>query len=560
MSTEIRDGADTNADRTSGKVALVVAAAFVVYALLAASSSFWDRDEPRFAQATVEMLASRDWIVPTFDGELRADKPILVYWLMAPAVAALGATGLAARSVSILAALAALLLVAHLARRWIGRTSAPLAAAILATSPLFLVEGTLATTDALLLVFVTGAVAAWAGGFGGRIDVARALVLGLCLGGAQLAKGPVGLALPVLAILVAHVLLRRARTEPRPPVGLGRALAVAVPIGIALFLAWAIPANARTGGEFLRRGLGHHVVERVSTPLEGHGGNFFLALPFYVPVLIVGFAPWSAFLPLAWARARRDASGRGTWLLLLGLSASTLVFMTLVATKLPHYVLPAWPALSIAVAASLRPGFAAPRWAVRTTLIAIVVLAAAEAAALVYLPAAIGLEADRWNCAAPIPALVIAAWFGARAVLRGRWERAAWILAAGRAAFFLLAAMFVLPAIETTKPAPRLAAAIRAGTSADTPVARCDFLEPSLDAYLDRPPIAELATDEEVAAWAVERAPGVLVVSAARWSRLRADGKVPELPVLARERGFNFGKGRRVDLLVVSRPGISGER
>ena len=40
-------------------------------------------DEPRFAQATVEMLHSGNWLYPTFNGAVRADKPILVYWLMA---------------------------------------------------------------------------------------------------------------------------------------------------------------------------------------------------------------------------------------------------------------------------------------------------------------------------------------------------------------------------------------------------------------------------------------------------------------------------------------------
>src|SRR6185503_21121189 len=70
-------------------------------------------------------------------------------------------------------------------------------------------------------------------------------------------------------------------------------------LGVALFLAWGIPADRATGGEFLRRGIQHHVVERVTRPLESHGGEFFLSLPYYVPVVLIGFLPGVSYLPAA---------------------------------------------------------------------------------------------------------------------------------------------------------------------------------------------------------------------------------------------------------------------
>src|SRR5690349_25144496 len=70
---------------------------------LTTRSTLWDRDEPRFEQAAVEMASSGQWLYPTFNGELRPDKPILIYWLMALPVRWLGASEWAVRAWSPLA-------------------------------------------------------------------------------------------------------------------------------------------------------------------------------------------------------------------------------------------------------------------------------------------------------------------------------------------------------------------------------------------------------------------------------------------------------------------------
>src|SRR6185295_18687980 len=112
----------------------------------------WDRDEPRFAQAAVEMLSSGDWLVPTFNGELRADKPIFSYWWMATAVRAFGSSEWSLRACSLLALALSAWLTWRIARRSLSNSAALLAAGVLVSSPLALGEGTVATTDALLLV------------------------------------------------------------------------------------------------------------------------------------------------------------------------------------------------------------------------------------------------------------------------------------------------------------------------------------------------------------------------------------------------------------------------
>src|SRR5262245_64217471 len=99
------------------------AAIWLCYLALAPWTTLWDRDEPRFAQATVEMLASGQYLYPTFNGHLRADKPILIYWLMALPMRLLGPRELAARFWSPAGLAAAALLTASIGRRLISLRS-----------------------------------------------------------------------------------------------------------------------------------------------------------------------------------------------------------------------------------------------------------------------------------------------------------------------------------------------------------------------------------------------------------------------------------------------------
>src|SRR5579864_5535025 len=158
--------------------ALALAGAILAVLLaLASRTTLWDRDEPRFAQATVEMIASGDYLVPTFNGGLRADKPILAYWWMSLPVRLLGPTAVAARLWSAAAMAIATLLTFATARRLLPARAGLWAMAVMAASPLAIVEGQAATTDAVLLAAVTAAMACCAAalipGAGGMATLAE---------------------------------------------------------------------------------------------------------------------------------------------------------------------------------------------------------------------------------------------------------------------------------------------------------------------------------------------------------------------------------------------------
>ena len=92
-----------------------------VYLTHLGSARLWDRDEPRNSRASQEMLERGDWVVPTFNGELRTHKPVLLYWGQMASYLALGESEFAARLPSVLCALLTVVAIAVLASRLSGR-------------------------------------------------------------------------------------------------------------------------------------------------------------------------------------------------------------------------------------------------------------------------------------------------------------------------------------------------------------------------------------------------------------------------------------------------------
>ena len=320
-----------------------------------------DRDEPRFAEASREMLASGDGIVPRLNGEHRFDKPPLIYWMQAACIRWLGPTEAAVRLPAVLCAWLSAAATGAWAARMGTRRAGAWAAIILVTSPQFYVHAHLAVADmAMILGFV---VAGWCGWE--LLRPGRGKLLGdawfwgwlAALAWGFLAKGPVAW-LPVIPFAWARWSLARTMS---PDVRLPRVRALDAVVGILVVLvivgAWGIPALAQTHGEFWTVGMGKHVVARSVGVLEGHGLKGFLgyvgSLPFYFVAFPIRFLPWSPWL-LKRLRARRpwqssDISTRYA----LGGAALVFVVFTLVRTKLPHYTLPAFPWIAAWLACEL---------------------------------------------------------------------------------------------------------------------------------------------------------------------------------------------------------------
>lgn len=310
-----------------------------------------DRDEPRFAEASREMIERGDYIVPHFNNQLRLDKPPLAYWAQVASYRMLGENDLAARFPSaVAAALVAMSILAWGTR--IGSERVGWFAAIIFTLSLqTFLHAKAAVADMWLVLFMTTAQrAAWQ-----LIEYRESNIqqrptkwwwlfyTSLALG--FLAKGPIAW-MPLLT--VASTIFYAPNSEL-----MGRFKFVR---GIALMLAivalWGIPALIQTHGEFLRIGIGRHVIGRSFGAMEGHGANslgiYLLLLPFYFVTVFISFFPWSVKLPSLYKRlrARRDDIDN----FLISGAAIIFIIFSLVKTKLPHYTLPAFGLLALLLA------------------------------------------------------------------------------------------------------------------------------------------------------------------------------------------------------------------
>lgn len=401
-------------------LAAVLTAAVVALAVGYAPVPLWDEDEPRFAVIARTMVETGDWVVPTYNGTLAVDKPVLMHWCMAAAMTVFGPTEFASRLPSMLATLATVLALFRAGRRWFDVTTGSVAALAFTGCLLVGIEAHAATPDAILVALTAwatllaaevivgpatapraagGTAAADRGRSAGpcvacgddalpRLSLRRAAGIGALLGLAVVCKGPIGFVGPlaVLGPWAWWVAVDRRRAEaPAEPwvrgvVRHGPAAVVDVirslrPIVlttamIAAAAPWYVAVTIRTDGEWLRGFLFVHNVGRFMAPMERHGGGML----FHPLTMLIGFYPWSCFLPLAavvagWHVVRRTAPAATVHV--LGLLGMWLVVwvggFSAAATKLPNYVLPAYPAAAllvaaVAVAATRRSTWPHPRW------------------------------------------------------------------------------------------------------------------------------------------------------------------------------------------------------
>jgi len=375
-----------------GLLSLLVACVFFTQL---GSARLWDRDEPRNSRASHEMLARGDWIVPTFNGELRDHKPILLYWGQMTSYLLLGESEFAARFPSAIAAILAVFSVALLASRLSGSSRGInrdgfWAAGALATSLLFVMAGRAATPDACLIAFSTlgitflvlGSLAPAHPFSSGRVTHTRWLAASAgytMLGLAALAKGPVGVVLPLAVVHVWWLICRRGQSEPLPELPPARASLAsqaawwgreawltfnpwqclralwclrAIP-GLVLVLVaaapWYIAVGQATNGAFLRGFFLNHNVGRAMNSMEGHGGS----LLFYPIAFLVGTFPWSLWLiPIAlWARraALENVVQRQMVILSAVWMAVYVVAFSAAGTKLPSYITPCYAGAALII-------------------------------------------------------------------------------------------------------------------------------------------------------------------------------------------------------------------
>ncbi len=311
----------------------------------------FDADEPAYAQAAREMLESGDWVTPHFNGRPRFDKPILFYWLITLSYRVFGVTEFAVRIWSALAGVILVVLIAWAARRTFGPSADLWAGLAFTTSLLTALLARAAVTDMLLTLFVTTAILAGLEALGGARRIKWwARLFWTAMGLAVLVKGPVGVLIPMMALGGLLFFLQERR----------RALARLVPwegplLFAVLTLPWYGLVLGANGWAFVEGFIIKHHITRYSGVVSSHAGPIW----FYLPVLLIGFFPWSGFLPSALWIAGRGVrwrqTGRPTDRLLIACACwvvGIFLFFSFAGTKLPSYLFPAFPGMALLVGAS----------------------------------------------------------------------------------------------------------------------------------------------------------------------------------------------------------------
>ena len=442
-----------------------------------------DRDESRFAQASKQMLESGNYIDIRFGAVPRYKKPVGIYWLQAATteVAGLGERDRiwTYRLPSLIGAVAAVWLAFWCAQAFASAEVALLAAALLAGTLLLGAEATIATTDAVLLACVLGAqgfllrvyMAARAEGpaIGRRLALAgwAAFAIGILI------KGPVIIAVCAVTALVLSLWDRDGRWfgRTRPLMGLALTLALVLPWFVAIWL--------QSHGQFYQQSLGHDFATKLAGGQESHGAppGYFLAL------VNLTFWPATLFLLpglLAAIRGRTEPAMR----FLLVWAGACWVLFELVPTKLPHYVLPVYPALAM-MAAVWVLGAKDDRslWGRVLFYVASVQFAlgaAVLAAAAVVVPGLYGEGTLWWQMA--LVAVFAGLGLGALIAFLRREHLAASACAfAAVLVFYPTLTLALAPRLDQLWVSPRAAAAAKElARPGDPPVALAGYVEPSL--------------------------------------------------------------------------------
>src|SRR5439155_4652638 len=315
-----------------------------------------DRDEARFAQATRQMLETGDFLRIRFQDEARNKKPAGIYWLQALSVSAFSSAEATAiwpyRLPSLLGGMAAVLLTfalgaALFAGAGEARRVAVIAAVLLASALGVVAEVHIAKTDAALLA----AVMAGQGALGLAYVRTRAgrpvnAWIAIMFWAAELAaiflKGPPGPALAVVTAASRSIADGEWRWLRRlyPVAGI-----IALIVGL---MPWLIAIERATDGGFLAGSLGQDLLMKLIGAEESHG-----APPFsYLLLAVASFWPGSLLVVPAIVHGWRRHEAPVERFLLAWL-VPAWVILELVPTKLPHYVLPLFPALALLAAAAL---------------------------------------------------------------------------------------------------------------------------------------------------------------------------------------------------------------
>ncbi len=409
-----------------------------------------DRDEPRYAQASKQMLASGNFHDIFFQQETRYKKPIGIYWLQSLSNALLGTPPYDAiwpyRLPSLLGGILTLLFTAWGVGRITDARTGLFAALILGSSLLLVFEGHVAKTDAALLACITGAQFILFQAYRGNISTRAAYGFWQLQAVAILIKGPIA---PLFSLLTISVLLVADRKVSwlkslRPYGGILLCALIIMP--------WLMAIGLASQGRFYQEAIGHDFLGKLFSGQDRRalppGYHTLLLYPLILPHITLVIAGLCRL-----CQQRHEPVAR----FLLAWIVPVWLLYEVVATKLPHYVLPCYPALACAAAMALCNVPQTRLWQLAVRLQAVLLCITTVA----FITVAWWLDANPFLLTLAGLAALILFW----TQLRFFWQRPVASCLSGTAAATLLfigSYASLLPAISSYWLSPQISTAYRA--------------------------------------------------------------------------------------------------
>lgn len=296
-----------------------------------------DADEPRYAEAAKEMINAHKYLIPLADGLPRFDKPILFYWFEILSFKVFGINEFAARLPSVIAGAFTVSFVYWLGRFYkVGLT----AALVLLTCIEFFVVSRMSITDALLNFAIVSVLIIYFLIKEKHINERYIYLLAVCAAIGFMTKGPVAIVIPGMVAVVDYLINQGWKDYKLPALGM---ILKAFLLFFMIAAPWYILIDFNTEGAFTHYFFIGQNLGRFSSTLSGHHQPWW----FYIAVMIVGFMPWSLFLPAMIADFKIKVESFRLQSFALIWLFTVLGFFSFSSTKLANYVMSIFVPLAI---------------------------------------------------------------------------------------------------------------------------------------------------------------------------------------------------------------------
>ncbi|MBU1026597.1 MAG: glycosyltransferase family 39 protein [Candidatus Margulisbacteria bacterium] len=316
---------------------ILIALSAILFFFKLGSFSLYDAAETTYGEFIKQIGLTGDWLTLHYNGEIIFDKPPLYYWLATMATFIFGFNEFAIRFWAAISGILTVITTFYLGKHFYNERVGFYSGLIVMTAFQFLIQSRIAELDTLLTLLLSSTFLFFWLGFHEKKPYFYWLFYAV-MALAVITKGIIGLALPGFAILLFLFLKKE----------LNRIYEMQIPAGILIVALigapWYIAEWLMHGDKFTEFVLGFLFMSRFKGVVAGHPGPWY----YYFLAIILGFAPWSHFLPYSLIRTWKHKL-KAPELLSLCYIIPVFIVFSVAKTKLPSYILPLYPFFAIMV-------------------------------------------------------------------------------------------------------------------------------------------------------------------------------------------------------------------